>query len=178
MKEEKAIELLRKYSPDKKSFESVLTHSRAVQNLALEWAGKIKESGYRVDINFVKTASLLHDIGAFKYPPWSKDRIKHGIAGAEILRKEGFPKHARICEVHIGAGLTKEDIEKGNLPLPPKNYVPITIEEKIITCADNLIEGGKRKTIEWAVRRFEREVGKDYAKKVYNLYKKLTDMMK
>ena len=38
------------------------------------------------------------------------------IWGAEILRAEGFPQHALVCERHTGAGLSLEDIIAQQLP--------------------------------------------------------------
>ena len=54
-----------------------------------------------------------------------------------------------------------------------KDYLPKTKEEKIITCADNLIFGNKRGTIEMAFDRFLKEVGKEYAERVKKLYKEV-----
>lgn len=56
--------------------------------------------------------------------------------GSEILNLEGYPKHALVAERHTGVGLCKEDIIKDNLPLPHQDYIPVSIEEKIISYAD------------------------------------------
>ena len=53
-----------------------------------------------------------------------------------MLRNEGFPLHARVCERHTGAGLSAEDIISENLPLPHQDFLPETIEEKAICYAD------------------------------------------
>ena len=60
----------------------------------------------------------------------------HGRIGAEILRGEGYPRHARVCERHTGAGLTVKDIIEQQLPLPHQDFLPETIEEKLICYAD------------------------------------------
>ncbi|MBA3063839.1 HDIG domain-containing protein, partial [Candidatus Woesearchaeota archaeon] len=125
--EKEAVELLRKYSNNKESFSKVLNHSRAVQKLALEIANDIKKN-HDVDIDLVKTASLLHDIGRFRC--YKENSIRHGIVGGEILSKEGLRKYARIAETHIGIGITKQDIKKYRLDLPLKDFIPETIEEK------------------------------------------------
>lgn len=52
------------------------------------------------------------------------------------MRAEGYPRHARVCERHTGAGLTKHDIISQKLPLPEEDYLPETIEEKVICYAD------------------------------------------
>jgi uncharacterized protein len=130
-----------------------------------------------VDIEFLKTASLLHDIGRFFYPPGSKDPIKHGIEGARILREEGLPRHAKVCETHIGIGITKEDIISQSLPLPLKDYVPETIEEILIAYADNLDSPGIKDEID-VEERFAREVGEEYRKKVKEFHKKVHRILK
>ena len=41
-----------------------------------------------------------------------------------------------MCERHVGVGITKENIERNNLPLPKRDMRPRTIEEQIICLAD------------------------------------------
>ena len=53
-----------------------------------------------------------------------------------MLRAEGMPRHARVCERHTGAGLSLEDIVSQNLPLPHQDFLPETLEEKLICYAD------------------------------------------
>lgn len=137
--EKEAKELLKKYSVDKKGFDMVLEHSQAVKNIALIIAKEIKKRKHPVDLNLIKIGSLLHDIGRFKYPPWDKKMIRHGYWGGQILRKEGLLKEAKIAERHLGAGISKEEIIKGKLFLPKKDFLPKTIEEKVIAYVDNLI---------------------------------------
>jgi uncharacterized protein len=176
--EKKALALLEKYGKGSPGYAIILNHCKAVQKLSLEWARKIKANGYKVDLDFVRTAALLHDIGRFGYPPFSTDKIRHGIEGARILRNEGYPKHARLAERHIGAGITKEDIKKQDLPLPMKDYVPKTAEEKIIACADNLFHGDKKMDIGWSLREIEGEVDKEHAERALKLYKEIQKMLK
>ena len=62
--------------------------------------------------------------------------ICHGRLGAEILRKEGYERHARVCERHTGAGITCKEIIAQGLPLPHQDFLPETLEEKVICYAD------------------------------------------
>ena len=163
LSEKEAIALLKKYSKDKGSFDKVLKHSKAVRRIALRIAKQIPN----VDKHFISIASLLHDIGRFDC--WKKDVIKHGIKGADILRKEGFPKYALVAERHLGAGISKEDIKEQGLELPLNDYFPITKEEKIVTHADNLVEKGKEISMERAIQRYEKELGKKVASKIRRL---------
>ncbi|RMF54752.1 HD domain-containing protein [Candidatus Woesearchaeota archaeon] len=171
MNKKEAVNLLRKYAPNKHVFRIVLDHSKAVQKLAVSIAKKAN-----ADVEFVKTASLLHDIGRFRFPP-GPESIKHGIAGGKILRKEGFPELARVAERHLGAGILKKEIIEKKLPLPKKDYVPRTIEEKIISYADNLVYGKTIKTSEWAVKRFRNEIGRECAQRTQKLNEEIKSLI-
>ena len=62
--------------------------------------------------------------------------ICHGYLGSELLQKEGYPKHAMVCERHTGTGLSLEHIIKEDLPIPHREMLPISLEEEIICFAD------------------------------------------
>lgn len=172
--EDKALELLKKYAPDESIFNKILLHVKAVQKLAVRFA----EESKNVDLEFIKTASLLHDIGRFKAGKGKKG-IDHNVIGAEILRKEGLDeRYALICERHIGAGITKEDIIEGGLNLPNKDFIPISNEEKIIAHADNLIFGYKEGTLQMVVDRFRKELGERYVERVKRLAKDVENLKK
>ncbi|MBW2977436.1 HDIG domain-containing protein [Candidatus Woesearchaeota archaeon] len=174
MDEKQAIELLKKYAPDEETFNKVFAHSKAVQRLAMRIAEDIVCNGHHVDIKFVITASLLHDIGRFKIGISSKDKLKHGLLGAEILRKEGLDeKYALVCERHIGSGITVEDIEEQGLDLLKKDYLPETVEEKIICYADSLIFIDKEGTIQQVVDRYRKEVGERLAQRTIKLHNEI-----
>ena len=129
------------YSSDRQLYNIYTTHVEQVKNKALDFARTL--SHLNPDMKFISEASLLHDIGIFKTDTpsircyGSAPYIAHMYLGREILESEGLPKHALVCERHTGPGLTKEDVIKENLPLPIKDYLPITVEEKIICLADN-----------------------------------------
>ena len=90
---------------------------------------------------------MLHDIGRAK-----THGFKHALIGGKILRERGVPEElAKICETHILGGLDIEDARR--FGLPEKDYLPVTIEEKIICLADKLMAGTKEVTIE---ERFDR----------------------
>lgn len=117
----------------------ILLHSRAVADKALQIAASC---GKTVDLQFIEEAALLHDIGVALTDAPSLDchgtapYICHGVIGREILEREGLPRHALVCERHIGVGLTVADIRRQNLPLPLRDMLPQSPEEKIIACAD------------------------------------------
>ena len=109
--------------------ENVIKHCIAVYKKA----EKILVNFPDADKELIKTGALLHDIGRSK-----THGIRHAIVGAEILRKNNYSEEiVNIVERHIGVGITENEAEKLNLPI--KSYVPVTIEEKIVAHADNLL---------------------------------------
>ena len=145
-----AISLLKKHGCDEK----LIAHCTAVSKLAVEIAKGINKRGHDVDIKFIEIAALLHDIGRTK-----NHGIMHGIEGAKILREH--PKIARVCEVHIGAGINKK--EATVLGLPPRDFLPETLEEKIIAHADNLIDGSEVVDIEKTMEKMGKRLGKQHS---------------
>jgi uncharacterized protein len=47
-----------------------------------------------------------------------------------------LPRHALVCERHVGCGITAREIREGNLPLPERDMVPLSLEEQIVCYAD------------------------------------------
>jgi len=136
------IDLIDKYYADHvKAKNILLAHSHLIAKLALKVAERV-EQNEPVDKDFVVQAALLHDIGMlFTDAPkldchGERPYISHGIIGAEILREEGLPLHALVCERHIGVGLSIKDIVDQRLPLPLRDMRPQTLEEKIVAYAD------------------------------------------
>ena len=159
------LHLLQKYASDKSTYEIILAHSKRVTKIALRLADQIDKP---VDKVFLKEAAMLHDIGRFKFPPWHSSAL-HGVAGAEIMRKEGYERIARVCERHLGAGISKEVAKR--LGLPVKDYFPETVEEKLICYADRLTDNDKEIAFEEELARFRR----DYDPEAVERLKKLHD---
>jgi len=53
-----------------------------------------------------------------------------------LLRAAGLPRHALVCERHIGVGLSVADIDRQQLPLPRRDMLPVSLEEQIVAYAD------------------------------------------
>lgn len=135
-----AINLLKSYGCDKLTWYkdiSVLKHSKIISKQCLKVAQRIMDSGYEVNLDLVQAGALLHDLAM---PLIDKEivRCQHGFMGGKILRKLGYPEVAKITERHYGSGLSKEEIIQNNLPLPRKDFVPKTVEEKIVNFVDRL----------------------------------------
>ena len=119
----------------------VIAHCRAVCACALEYA----EKDPLADRNLVFTGAMLHDIGR-----GSTHAIGHAQAGADLLRSMDVPESvARIVERHTGAGLTPDECTL--LDLLPRNCMPETTEEKIVTHADNMVAGISRVGIDESI---------------------------
>ena len=142
--------IIDKYYPEDNQLRYILmTHSTLVTKRAVRICDLHPE--LLLDRQFIIEAAMLHDIGIFKcnapgiYCFGSEPYLIHGRIGAELLRAEGYPKHARVCERHTGAGITKEEI--------------ITMEEKVICYADKFFSKTHpevEKTIEQAERSLKR----------------------
>ena len=155
--------ILQKYCKDEKQLHILVTHSRAVADKALEIARKHPELG--ADEAFIEEAAMLHDIGIVGVDApaiacsGTEPYIRHGILGAEILRREGMERHALVCERHTGTGLTLQQIVDQQLPLPHRDMQPQSIEEQIICFADKFFSKTKldrEKTIEQARHSLEK----------------------
>jgi len=136
-----ALALLDKYyTPGSDAHRILLSHSQSVAAKATRIARALPSG--TVDVSFVTEAALLHDIGilftsanslgCFGDLPY----LCHGLKGRELLEAEGLPRHALVCERHIGVGLTGAEILQQKLPLPPRDMLPTTLEERIVAYAD------------------------------------------
>ncbi|MFD5427700.1 HD domain-containing protein [Streptomyces sp. NPDC127084] len=128
-----------KYAPSAEAFNLVFTHCEIVWGVAERL---ISASGLDVDVDLVRAGCLLHDIGVYRlYDAHGRldqaNYVRHGLLGHELLEAEGFAEPLRrFCSCHTGVGLTKADVEAQGLPLPPADYVAVTVEERLVMYAD------------------------------------------
>jgi uncharacterized protein len=128
------------YDTDSEAYRIVKAHGEDVARKALQIACMHLEMN--LDTKFIEEAAMLHDIGVFmcKAPEigcrGEAEYICHGYLGAELMRKEGYPAHALVCERHTGAGISMEEIICRNLPVPCRDMLPISQEEQLICFAD------------------------------------------
>ena len=154
-----------KYYPEENELRQILlVHSRGVTEKALRIVDAHPEM--HLDRDFVEEAAMLHDIGIFRCDApgiechGTEPYICHGRIGGALLREEGFPRHARVCERHTGAGLSRAEILCQGLPMPlpsddSEPYMPETLEEKLICYADKFFSKTRperEKTLEHTVR--------------------------
>jgi uncharacterized protein len=161
------LQLLRENGCSKK----VIKHCKAVTELALETASSLKDKGFKIDFELVEIGALLHDIGRSK-----THNVNHGLVGAEIVKSAGLPEPVvSIVKRHMGGGITASEAEW--LGWPKDVYVPVTLEEKVVSYADKLIEKGKRAPIELTIEKFEEKGMHEAAKRVRKLHDEITGLI-
>ena len=111
----------------------VIVHCCTVGAVAEEMLNGIKDA----DRDLVIAGALLHDIGR------SIDNgIAHANIGSGILEKMGVSEEImEIVRKHTGAGLDDADVM--DMGLPPGDYMPRTLEEKIVAHSDNLVSDNR-----------------------------------
>jgi uncharacterized protein len=163
---EQAIQLLRESQCSLK----VIKHCKAVAKLAVETAETCTGNGLNVDLELVEIGALLHDIGRSK-----THSVHHAVVGAEILQTAGLPEPViSIVKRHVGGGITANEAEK--LGWPKDVYVPLTIEEKIVSYADKLIKKSKRVPIEVTTAELAEEGRYEAAERVLKLHKEISEL--
>lgn len=146
---------------------SVIAHCQTVSALALKIGKRCMKP---VDLKLIEVAGLLHDIGRS-----ATHGIDHAIEGGKIAKRKKLPDEiVKIIERHIGAGLTKEDAERLNLP--KKSYLPETLEEKIVAHADNLLSGTKKVPVAQTIAGLIRKHEEEGAKRMLSLHKELSEL--
>lgn len=140
--EDECLALLKKAGCSDK----VMDHLKMAERIAAAIANRINAHGEAasgddesrrrgapiVDAGLVRAGALLHDIGRSR-----THGIRHAVEGAQLAREIGLPEQLQyMIERHIGAGIEAQEAVK--LGLPPRDYLPVTIEEKIVAHADNL----------------------------------------
>ncbi|MGE5299768.1 MAG: HD domain-containing protein [Acidobacteriota bacterium] len=160
------VGIIRKYyEPGSLAYNLLIGHSTAVAQKALVIAGRLMHM--KPDMIFTEEAAMLHDIGIFGTNVPSigcygdKPYVCHGYLGREVLESEGLPVHALVCERHVGVGISVADIDRNGLPIPRRDMLPVTLEERIICFADKFFSKkkdsiGQQKPLEEVKRDIER----------------------
>lgn len=139
-----ALALHKKYG----SNQAIVRHCRAVARVAGWLVEAARARGKEVDSEAVYAGALLHDIGRSK----TQD-VSHGVVGASILESEGVDrKVVEIVRRHVGAGISREEARK--LGLPDFDYMPRTLEERIVCFADKMVDSERVRPFEGEVKRF------------------------
>ena len=143
----------------------VIVHCCTVWTMAEAMARRID-----CDIDLLRAGAFLHDIGR------SVDHsIMHAVIGASIAADLGLPREVvEIIRKHVGAGLDEQDvIEMG---LPKGNYIPDTIEQKIVCHADNMVSDNKLVPHTYSVDRLMHKGSVRGARRIADLHKELSKL--
>lgn len=143
--EEEAMALQRKYGNDPR----IIHHCQAVTRVARALVAEFERRGRSVDERAVVAGAMLHDIGRSK-----THSVKHGVVGAELVEREGVDSVVvEIVRRHVGAGISP--VEAKRMGLPDFDYVPRTLEERIVCFSDKVISSETLQPFEEEVRRFK-----------------------
>ncbi|WP_319507981.1 TIGR00295 family protein [uncultured Methanolobus sp.] len=141
--------------------DKVIAHCITVAELALEIAVKQINKGKDVDLEIVEIGALLHDLGRAR-----SHGIDHAIMGVEIAKENNIdPSVLEVIKRHIGAGITREEAKI--MGLPDDDYIPVTLEQKIVAHADNLVMGTERISLDRRIRKMqEKQIDKKSIERV------------
>ncbi|MGH9919511.1 MAG: HDIG domain-containing metalloprotein [Nitrososphaerales archaeon] len=141
---QQAFALHRKYG----SSDRVVSHCQTCAKISKAISERAIQCGLPVNEDAAVAGALLHDIGRSQ-----TQTVAHGYVGAGILEKEGVdPVVVEIVRRHVGAGISPE--EAVALGFPPGDYIPRTLEQKIVGFADKMLDGDKARPFEEEVKRF------------------------
>ena len=164
---EQALQFLRESGCHPK----VIRHCEAVASLALKTVQNVKKRNLNVDSHLVEIGALLHDIGRSK-----THTVHHAVVGAELGEVLGLPKPViSIIKRHVGGGITSSEAEE--LGWPNDVYMPMSLEEKIVSYADKLIVNSRQAPVEITIRKLNREGKKDAAERVRKIYEEIENLI-
>ena len=153
----------------------LLRHSMQVRDKALAILANPARPPLELDPELVSAGAMLHDVGILRCHAPSilcvgeRPYIAHGVIGAEMLRDYGrmhgidLEPFARICERHTGTGISAREVREQGLPIPERDYLPETPEEKLICLADKFFSksGDMKEKSAAAIRRSLEKFGTD-----------------
>ncbi len=149
----------------------VVNHCIAVANYALQIGAKLQAKGLPIDIMLVEAGGLLHDIGRSQ-----THAVDHSLVGSQIAQEIGLPQSiVNVIKRHVGAGITSEEAKW--LGWPNDNYVPQTLEEKIVSYADKRIDHDEVVPIENEIQKLQNRGYPQAAERVRNLHKEISELL-
>lgn len=146
---------------------NVLKHCEAVAELAVELAENCKEKGLDVNLELVEIGALMHDVGRSR-----THSVHHAVIGAKIAKSLGLPEPViAIIKRHVGGGITAKEAKR--LGWIKDVYAPQTLEEKIVSYADKMIEGSHRVSIERTIENFSQDLSAAAGERIRRLHEEM-----
>lgn len=134
---EEALSLLHSYGRDA----AWIRHCCAVSRVAERLSGAIAPS-YPFDAGFLRVGALLHDIGRYK----THDPVMHGVEGYHLLMGLGHDREAFVCASHVFCGMPQAEAVRYGLP--EQDFLPRTLEERLVPLIDSVVELDRPTTLE------------------------------
>ncbi|MDA4112630.1 MAG: HDIG domain-containing protein [Thaumarchaeota archaeon] len=145
--ERQALSLHERYG----SSERIVKHCRTVARVSLIISDALAARGKAIDGRATMAGALLHDIGRTR-----TQTIEHGYVGASLLEQEGVDGIVvEIVRRHVGAGISREEAEA--LGFPEGDYIPRTLEQKVMCFSDKMVSSDVVRPFEEEVKRFQRK---------------------
>lgn len=151
----------------------VINHVKEVHRLGMELIGMSRKTGGTpyIDEDLLRAGLLLHDLGRAR-----THSIKHVTIGAELSKRLGLDERlTSIIRSHIGAGVSAD--EAAHIGLPEEDFVPETIEEKIVCHCDNLVGSRNRRPLSVPVERLRRKGAEKAADRMVALHRELEEVL-
>ncbi len=157
--EQQCIEILRAQGTPDRVIKHVCTVAQLAQAIARRCGA---------DMELVRAGGLLHDIGRSR-----THGIRHAIEGESIARALSLPEPlVLIIRKHVGAGILPEEARR--LGLPDLDYIPLTLEEKIVCHADNLVGDADYMTSMLSYEDFVRKGIRDSGERMLIMHRELS----
>ncbi|MGD8701896.1 MAG: HDIG domain-containing protein [Desulfosarcina sp.] len=132
--------ITRAYPAGSSTGELLLRHGELVARKAIQILDRAP--WLEADREFVFQAAMLHDIGIGRtHCPelgcmGALPYVCHGVEGRAIMDQMGLHRHGMVCERHVGVGIRAIEALRRKLPLPVRDMVPRSVEERLICYAD------------------------------------------
>jgi len=133
---DEALALLHRHGGDA----AWIRHCKAVSCVAAR-VGTLMTPTYGLDVEYLTVGALLHDIGRYK----THDPIMHGVEGYRLLTALGHHREAFICASHILCGMPRA--EASRFGLPDRDFLPQTMEQRLVPMLDSLVEFDRPTTL-------------------------------
>jgi len=148
----------------------VVEHCKRVSAFAVKIAKACQRKQLNVDVELVEISALLHDIGRSK-----THSVDHALEGGKIARAFNLPASVVfIIERHAGGGISKEEAKR--LGWPARDYLPKTLEEKIVCYADKRVEGVRIVPIKKTINAYAVDLDENHPaiQRIWELHREIT----